>query len=710
MTARKTVPAKENTAKLYHGFTAGYSALQDLLGLESPPKQSAEQLLPYTIGIDARKIQDFGIGTYVRNLVRSLAAIDAENRYVLLAKPGDREGLLDLPENFQVVLGAPPADSLRELAALSWQLYRRQLDLYHLTHYVLPAWVGAKVVVTIHDIIHLLYPEFLPSNLAFLYAHRMIRRSLHRGDCIVAVSHNTKNDLMHHFEVDGRKIEVIHNGVEEIFRHRLPASGLCSAGCATWGCPSPTCCSWATRPSRTRTWTPSCRPTPGPGRMAQFDAPLICVGSRQGSEFKIRQRAEYLGIGDKVRLLGHVAQEALPAIYQGASLFLYPTLYEGFGLPVVEAMASGVPVITSNTSALKEIAEGYAHLVVPLDLDGMAKAIAHLMGSPETRETLAASRRAPSQELRLGARSAADARRLPLGHRRPAAFIPTRPGGGGMIPFPFPPPQPAPARPRVALVHDWLTGMRGGEKVIEALGALLPGGPPPHSLPRPRQRQPCHRVASHPDQLPAAGAGHPPPLPATISRSFLPPLRSLTWAGFDVVLSSSHCVAKGVIPPPGAFHLCYCHTPMRYAWDQEHAYFPKRRGVGPRLRSLALTGLRAWDVSSAARVNLFVANSRFVAKRIETYYGRPAEVIHPPVDVGFFTPAGESEQAESGNRGYCLMVSALAPYKKVELAMAACEKLGLELRVVGQGPEYKRLAGDGRRRRCDPLPGQSLRR
>ena len=96
-------------------------------------------------------------------------------------------------------------------------------------------------------------------------------------------------------------------------------------------------------------------------RMAQFDAPLVCVGSREGSEFKIRQRAEYLGIGDKVRLLGHVAHEALPAIYQGATLFLYPTLYEGFGLPVIEAMASGVAVITSNTSALKEIAEGYAH-------------------------------------------------------------------------------------------------------------------------------------------------------------------------------------------------------------------------------------------------------------------------------------------------------------------------------------------------------------
>ena len=133
---------------------------------------------------------------------------------------------------------------------------------------------------------------------------------------------------------------------------------------------------------------------------------------------------------------------------------------------------------------------------------------------------------------------------------------------------------------------------------------------------------------------------------------------------------------------------------MRYAWDQEHAYFPKRHGAGPRLRSLALTALRAWDVSSAARVNLFVANSRFVARRIETYYGRSAEVVHPPVDVDFFTPAcGRDSRKGKTEPDYCLMVSALAPYKRVELAMAACEKMGLELRIVGEGPERKRLSG-----------------
>jgi glycosyltransferase involved in cell wall biosynthesis len=344
--------------------------------------------LPYTIGIDARKIQDFGIGTYVRNLIRSLAAIDTENRYILLAKPGDREGLLDLPPNFQLAMEKSPVYSVRELFSLSWQIYRRKLDLYHSTHYVLPAWVNSKVVVTIHDIIHLLYPEFLPSNFAFLYAQRMIRRSLTRGDRIISVSQNTRNDLMQHFDVDGGKIQVLHNGVEDSFRKRLSSDEL-QRWLRDLGIAQPYLLFVGNPAKPHKNLDTLVQAYARARRMAQFDAPLLCVGSREGSEFKIRQRAEYLGIGDKVRLLGHVAPEALPAVYQGATLFLYPTLYEGFGLPVIEAMASGVAVITSNTSALKEIAEGYALLVDPLDLDGMAKAIAHLMGNPERRAAFA---------------------------------------------------------------------------------------------------------------------------------------------------------------------------------------------------------------------------------------------------------------------------------------------------------------------------------
>jgi glycosyltransferase involved in cell wall biosynthesis len=340
-----------------------------------------------TIGLDARKINDFGIGTYIRNLIQALARIDADNHYALLVRPNDREALRELPANFRIIVESAPVYSLREFASLSWRLWRERLDLYHATHYVLPAVVAPRVVVTIHDIIHLLYPEFLPNPLAFLYAQRMIRRSLVRGDRIIAVSNNTKTDLMQYFDVAGDKIEVVYNGVEDVFRERLPDEEV-ERWLRQLGITRPYLL-FVGNPKPHKNLDTVVQAYARARRLASFEAPLVCVGNRSGNEFKLRQRAEMLGLVDQVRLLGHVAQEALPAVYQGATLFIYPTLYEGFGLPVIEAMASGVPVITSNNSALREIAEGFAHLVDPLDINGIAKAIAQCMSDPAHRASLA---------------------------------------------------------------------------------------------------------------------------------------------------------------------------------------------------------------------------------------------------------------------------------------------------------------------------------
>lgn len=347
----------------------------------------APHSLPHTIGIDARKVQDFGIGTYIRHLVFSLAEIDRENNYVLFTGVKGQEVWKGLPDNFRVFIERSPVYSVRELFALSWRLFRLKLDLYHSTHYVLPAVNPCKIVVTIHDIIHLLYPEYLPSRLAFFYAQQMIRRSLMRGDRILAVSQNTKNDLMEYFDVGGRKIQVIYNGVDDSFRERVPADDL-ERTLRNLGIRQPYLL-FVGNPKPHKNLDNVLKSYAKALRLRDFDAPLVFVGDRGGREFKIRQRAEQLGIANRLLLLGHVAQEALPAIYQGASLFLYPTLYEGFGLPVVEAMASGVPVITSDNSALKEVAEGYAHLVNPLDVDAIAEAIAHCMSDEEHRAALA---------------------------------------------------------------------------------------------------------------------------------------------------------------------------------------------------------------------------------------------------------------------------------------------------------------------------------
>ena len=262
----------------------------------------------------------------------------------------------------------------------------------------------------------------------------------------------------------------------------------------------------------------------------------------------------------------------------------------------------------------------------------------------------------------------------------------------------------------MALVHDWLTGMRGGEKVLETLAGLFPEAPIftlfhfPGSVSEELESHPIH--TSFLQRAPGLRRHYRRYLP------FYPAaIEDLDLSGYDLVVSTSHCVAKGVLPAPGSLHLCYCHTPMRYAWDQERAYFPRRKGLTARLRGLILNGLRTWDVVSSRRVDRFLANSNFVAERIRRYYGASATVVPPPVDVEFFRPAtsdGPNASAEpivdkGDHRGvsgddYLLAVSALAPYKRLEVAIRACEKGGYPLKIVGDGPEasgLEDLAGTG---------------
>ncbi|HEX4953590.1 MAG TPA: glycosyltransferase family 1 protein [Thermoanaerobaculia bacterium] len=353
--------------------------------------------MPHTIGIDARKLFDFGIGTYIKNLVEAIARRDGENRYLLLTSAEGKEALDHLPSNFRCVIERAPVYSVRELTTLSWRLLRLGLDLYHSTHYVLPPFLPCRTVATVHDIIHLLYPEFLPNRLALLYAQRMIRHTLARADRVIAVSRNTRSDLLAVFDdVAGDKIEVVYNGVEEVYRRALPEAEI-AARLSALGVSSPYLL-FVGNPKPHKNLDNVVKAYARAVATAGIEPRLVCVGAKGQGDFKLRQRAESLGVGERLQLLGHVPQADLPALYQGAMLFLYPTLYEGFGLPVVEAMASGTPVVTSNTSALAELAEGYAYLVDPLDVEKMAEAIATCVADPDRRAALS----------ELGRRRAAD--------------------------------------------------------------------------------------------------------------------------------------------------------------------------------------------------------------------------------------------------------------------------------------------------------------
>ncbi|MGB9006906.1 MAG: glycosyltransferase [Candidatus Aminicenantales bacterium] len=263
---------------------------------------------------------------------------------------------------------------------------------------------------------------------------------------------------------------------------------------------------------------------------------------------------------------------------------------------------------------------------------------------------------------------------------------------------------------KIALVHDWLTGQRGGEKVLEVLAELFPEAPI-YTLFHVRGSQipdieKKDIRTSFLQRLPWAKRKY---------RFYLPlfPLavELFDLQDFDLVISSSHCAAKGIIPRPDALHLSYIHSPMRYAWNQYFAYFSPRR-LGPFSRWLIpplIHALRVWDVASSARTDTFVANSRNVARRIEKYYRRKAEVIPPPVDTGFFRP--EKEPGISARGSYFLIVSALVPYKMIDLAVEVFNRRGQELWIVGGGPEYRKLrrAAKSNIRFLGSLPAEDLR-
>ncbi len=242
------------------------------------------------------------------------------------------------------------------------------------------------------------------------------------------------------------------------------------------------------------------------------------------------------------------------------------------------------------------------------------------------------------------------------------------------------------AGPRVALVHDWLTGRRGGETVLEVLCEIYPQadiftllhvrGSVSETIER-------HRIrTSFIQRLPNAPRYYRHYLPL-----FPVAIETFVLDAYDLVISSSHCVAKSAIAPPRARHLCYCYTPMRYAWEQFEEYFGAAR-VG-RVKAAfyrpALAAIARWDRATAGRPHAYVADSQHVASRIRRYYNRPAAVVYPPVDTDFFHPDGTMPA------DYALIVSALVPYKRIDRAIEACRIARMPLKIVGSGSERERL-------------------
>jgi len=231
---------------------------------------------------------------------------------------------------------------------------------------------------------------------------------------------------------------------------------------------------------------------------------------------------------------------------------------------------------------------------------------------------------------------------------------------------------------KVAIVHYWLVNMRGGEKVLESLLELFPDADifthvyDPISMPESIRARNVH--TSYIQKLPFAKRMYQKYMPLMPNA-----LCDFNLQNYDVVISSESGPAKGVVPNPDAYHICYCHSPMRYLWDMYHEYFRKSNPVVRFFMKRLIPGLRIWDVCSANLVDLFIANSDYVAKRIRRYYNREAAVVYPPVDVGRFL------SVERTPKDFYLFFGQLAGYKRADLAIQACIASGRKLVVAGAG-------------------------
>jgi glycosyltransferase involved in cell wall biosynthesis len=339
------------------------------------------------IAIDVRKINDFGIGTYLRNLVRHLPRFDSRNDYHLLCYRQDADLLRSLSGRHHLYFVSSPNYSLSEHWGISLALRRIDADLFHAPHYVLPALVPCPSVVTVHDVIHLLFPQYLPSRFAGRYARAMIGSAVSRARLVMTVSRASKKDLLGFFDIDESKILVIPNGIDPAMTRDLTREEIERVR------------SRFQLTGRNALFVGNIKPHKNVERLiAAFallrqdpvyhDVTLIVVGDDISKYPALRRLVEEHGLRSHVRFFGFVPEMTLVALYRVADLFVFPSLYEGFGFPPLEAMANGTPVITSRISSLPEVVGDAALTIDPYSTEEIAAAMKTLFGDDDLRGRL----------------------------------------------------------------------------------------------------------------------------------------------------------------------------------------------------------------------------------------------------------------------------------------------------------------------------------
>src|SRR5882672_10236637 len=333
------------------------------------------------VAIDVRKLHDFGIGTYIRNLLRHLARIDRENEYVLLCHEPDMGVAAQLGSNFRAVLEPSANYSIREQFHVPWVLLREKPDVFHAPHYVLPTTIRCRSVVTIHDCIHLMFPQYLPNRAAYAYARAAMWSAAKQSDRILTVSEASKRDILHFFNVPPDKISVVYNAIDERFwieptaeeiervreRFQLDQRFVLYAG--------------TIKPHKNLVRLIEAFAELRKGEFEELK--LLIIGDEISKLPALRRAVHRHKLHKHVRFLGFVKDDTLAILYRLAAVFVFPSLYEGFGLPPLEAMASGTPVVTSNVSSLPEVAGDAALLVDPYDVGSIVDGVRRVLTDPQ---------------------------------------------------------------------------------------------------------------------------------------------------------------------------------------------------------------------------------------------------------------------------------------------------------------------------------------
>ena len=343
------------------------------------------------IAIDIRKINQFGIGTYIWNLIRNLGAVDTSNDYRLIGSDRNFQELGPLPPNFKQ-LPQPEEDALwRDHFVVPMALRKHKVDIFHVTHHESPIAVPARLVVTIHDCVHILFPQENLSRFRKYQRYLRTKRVVNRADKVIAVSDSTKDDLINIFNVTPSKISVIHNALDDRFtlttaaedpaqvleRYQLKDPFILYSG--------------RIRPHKNlhrliEAFAVLKNELGNTGPLRNLK--LIIIGDELSQHQYLRLTVIRSGVQQDVRFFGFVPYPVLRVFYQSAAMFAFPSLYEGFGLPPLEAMANRTAVLASNTSSLPEVLEDAALLVNPENVFEIARGMKTILMDEAVRQRL----------------------------------------------------------------------------------------------------------------------------------------------------------------------------------------------------------------------------------------------------------------------------------------------------------------------------------